>query len=470
MIDFAHRDNGDGSHTLIDVPVFWANESEHEGETFAWTDSWVGAAFERLRSWERDGHLPPMTEGHRTRQRPEPRGVGHFRATRVGTLNGRATIFADLTYTDERAWEDAVKQRRPYRSAEVSFPGEGDPEVESLALLENAPRLQMPMTRVRVTGVTEGQATTPNLRGSLAAAFAAERCYVQLDTPTKPKVKLSGVTGRFAEEPPEPKEDPPKPPKEDPKEAPKAAAGGLSEAVALLTAFMAMPVPLQDVKAAISMLEEKLAQLKGATASEEEPEEADGEPEGDEDAPGARPSDDVAEPSGKNTPPRNGKEPMNMSADPKAGAAEATRMAKFEAEQTALRGEVDEFKNEQKRERAIFAAVRDLADFNIGGDPEAKVREVVTKAGQHWEIALATFAATSKEVAPRRTRTLANGAVEKMGDATTPPEIAALGLASPEEGRAAFAAHAQWKTHGCGTAFPDFWKFNRAHFGAPVRS
>jgi hypothetical protein len=463
-------ENADGTRTMLDVPVFY--ECERDGDEYS--AEWIGAAFDRLREWERDGHLPPLTIGHRRKDNPEPEGAGWFRATRVGRFRGRRAIFADLTLND-RAWREVSAKRLPYRSAEVVRPGRGEPEVESVALLDNAPYLQMPMTFAKsgggVTGATEAEVTPVAADASLApvVAFASfgDRCLIFSEAPMRKR--------KFAKDAPDESkpdgEAPPAPPKAEDAPAPRAAAG-MSEAVQKISDLAATAVPLQDVPAVIRLLEEKLAALKGAMRPPEddhdEQDDEDDAEDGGEDK-GVRPSDDTSEPDGKSKPPANGKEPMNMSADNSkvAGPVDAEALAKFAAENAALKGRMDAFEAEQKRERAIFAAVKDLADYNIGGEPEAVIRGVVTEAGDAWEKTLAIFSAHTKKIAPKRGRSGASDASLPEADSELyPAEVAALGCKTPEDGAVALRCFAAWKANSGGVPFDAYHKFNAKHFGA----
>lgn len=459
-------ENADGTWTMLDVPVFF--ECERGDDRY--DAGWIGAAFDRLREWEGVGHFPPITIGHRRRDNPEPEGAGWFKATRVGDFEGRKAIFADLVL-NERAWREVSAKRLPYRSVESTMPSrDEEPEIDSLALLENAPYLKMPMTIPKgsrgVTGATAARVTAPAGGATLSPvmAFAAYggRCQIFSEAPMRKRKFEADKPGDA-----EPKGDaaPAAPPK--PADEAKGATG-MSEAVQKISDLAATPVPLQDVPAVIRLLEEKLAALKGAMRPADTDDDHDDDD--DEEGPGAgvKPSDDTSEPDGSSKPPANGKEPMNMSADnsTKAGPVDAEAMARFAAENAALRGRMDAFEAEQKRERAIFAAVKDLADYNIGGEPEAVIRDVVKDAGDAWEKTLQIFSAHTKKVAPKRGRQVGSGSLPESDADLYPPEVAALGCKTPEDGAIALRCFAAWKQNSGGVPFDAFHKYNAKHFGA----
>lgn len=509
---FEVREEPDGSHTLLDVPIFF--ECERDGENY--DAAYLATVFDKFRSWERDGHLPPMTVGHRRRDRQEPTGAGFFRATRLGSFRGRKAIFADLTYTNPAVWDDVVRKRLPYRSAEATLPKDGDPEIESLALLANAPFLQMPMTFPAtagdVTRVTPETVTVSPARASFApvVAFAAfaDRCLVVMEdpvaepavaepaAPAKRRVRVSGATGQvvpFAEDPPPTKkkdgEDDggaPKggdqPPAAPPKtgEPPKAGAGGMSEAVQKIKELAQTPVPLEDVPAVLRLLEEKVAALKGAmsggkSGSDDDDEQDDEPEEPNGDHPPA-PSEDLAEPDAETTPPPKRKEPMNMSATPPAAAPTtppAAPVGEVLGRVAAIESRTAAIEDREKKQLAKFAAMKELSNYHLGGEGnEAVIAKVIEESGESWERELARFSATVKQFGTPSRAQLTSGA--PATDNGEWPEAVRKVAKTPEEGERAirlFQVFTDNQKRGLNVrdSFETFYAANRDHVATRAR-
>lgn len=150
---FSATQNGDGSLTVHDVPVFVTCQ---RGK-YEFDEKWLDAALSRAKQAEGDGYLPPLHVRHHGRDSVTPAGV--FRAThkKMVRFKGgiRPAIVADLIITNPEVVADVMAKRLPYRSVEIFDVDK--PNLDSLALLDHeAPFLELPMLVVReVTGSTE---------------------------------------------------------------------------------------------------------------------------------------------------------------------------------------------------------------------------------------------------------------------------------------------------------------------------
>lgn len=445
--------NADGTYTMYDVPIFY--ECEREGEVY--DDAWIRAAYDQLFEAEiTKGHRPPVTFGHRRAANPEPPGAGWFAARRVGEFAGKSALFVNMTL-NESGFEAIRSKRVPYRSVEAMRPSV-EPEdaellIESLSLLDNAPYLALPMTFLG-DEVPEGESSdggTPvppvtvtfsrsRSRLSPVVAFAAvgRRCLVLCEAPMSDDESKDEVIPAAAPE------DAAEPAAES-ESSEKSSDDGVGKAVSLLRELMATPVPLQDARIVASMLREKLTELESGM---------DDDGDGD-DVGRSEPSDDPSMPDMSQEPPRDGKEPMNMSASTKEAAEVFAKNRLLDQRLTKL-------ETEREQDAAVRETCKRLENVAFASDPEAECRSVIERFPTTWRESLKFAADVWEKSAPRVRKASAHYADDM---ASLPEDVVALGLTNPTELEAAMKAHAAFGAmpeplRKCGFA---------AYFGANAR-
>ncbi len=144
--------NADGTHTIVDVPIFLeCSRGDH-----VFDSEWMAKAKAKADQAKADGYLPPLHIRHHGDETPvESAGVFEITDVRPASFKGetRPTMFADLTFTSETALDEVVARRLLYRSVEIF--DVDNPSIDGLALLDHeAPYLELPMLVVDRRSVT----------------------------------------------------------------------------------------------------------------------------------------------------------------------------------------------------------------------------------------------------------------------------------------------------------------------------
>lgn len=272
-------DNGNGTWTVKDVPVF--AECTYGDRHFS--EAWVDEALATMTKEQESGHVFPMHIHHTTDKTAVVEPAGAFKVTRKGPVRLRGEVkpglIGDLTFTNKVAADRCKNFQLLWRSPEI--PKTGAARLRSLALLDReAPHLPMEVLAVKEQAKTAGTAYAPVpaptwtlAAGEAVHAFSdrADAIYALMEGTTmpepvaaaKPKYRrradgtfvLLSPTGAeeviaFEEE--KPKDDAPPAPKSDdaPKDDGEDKGGGKGDPVkALLDKIREMKLTREQHKA-----------------------------------------------------------------------------------------------------------------------------------------------------------------------------------------------------------------------------
>lgn len=424
---FTLVDNGNGTWTVKDVPVF----ATCRYGTRDFSEAWVDEALANMTKEQESGHAFPMHIHHTTDKTAVVEPAGAFKVTRKGPVSLRGEVkpglIGDLTFTNKPAADRCKNFQLLWRSPEI--PKEGPARLRSLALLDReAPHLPMEVLAVKEQAAKAGTKYEPApaptwtlAAGEPVHAFSdrgADAIFALMEgatmpepvvaAPAKPKYRRK-ADGTFVllspagteeviafEEEEKPKDDaPPAPKADDGGEKPKGdgEGGGKGDPVkALLDKIRDMKLTREQHKA----LEAGIAEIfkdEGAVA----------------DAPG-----DVAPAvSMKESPEVIALREKVLDTATRLGALEMTNKAAAEA---------------AKRKDAVAKGVKRLEGRQTPSTIEA---DLITMAEQGGVEAVDRTVALLEKSLPPRVTTLSDALRGEPTDGT-PPEVLAFHAKGPE--------------------------------------
>lgn len=131
--------NADGTFDVHGVPVVCELKKGERGDLEIDRD-WLTRAFKKFRTRAAEKYLPPVHVRHHAKNLIAPK-VGFFKIARLGQMQydgeQRAVLFADLVGIKAETAESIQRGELPYVS--IEFMPKGEPEIQSLALLDSEP-------------------------------------------------------------------------------------------------------------------------------------------------------------------------------------------------------------------------------------------------------------------------------------------------------------------------------------------
>lgn len=394
---FNATQNGDGSLTVHDVPVFVTCQ---RGK-YEFDEKWLDAALSRAKQAEGDGYLPPLHVRHHGRDSVTPAGV--FRATnkKMVRFKGgiRPAIIADLIITNPEVVADVMAKRLPYRSVEIFDVDK--PNLDSLALLDHeAPFLELPMLVVReVTGSAEAPVSPETFSMERSNAGDGLVCFFRRGHRAHVLMEANATMPDDA--------------KKSESKSESKSSGGIDVA-AVVAAISDGSISIADFAAIKDAMASAESMAPGAGAAPVTPEPE--MPEMDEES-------DMDE-----KPEMTGAAPASAPATAMRRGVDPVEFARVKATADAAQAEIMALKNERKREADVTAACDTLKDRALGAD----LRDRLLKFhAEHGGKAFSAYVDGLAASAPRITA----GDDRKAGDfASARSTIPALALKFQKDG------------------------------------
>lgn len=356
--DYDADQNEDGSWNIRRVPIFAECEFPlNKGGSFSFTRAWLEQAILTAKRKEAEEAFMGRVHVHHHNDGADTvYDAGYLRPTHVGELQidgeRKAALFADLLCIPSQVYEMIRSRRLPYRSIEA-VPQDGF--IDSLALMPTkAPFHRLPMLSIgRETPVAPDKNNAgavmeaPSGSGALVACFSRAHAIAALckfgeeshmdNLFAKEQVKAEAEAGSDkGEEAPAKKEG-------------GEGGGGWKQH---LDALKSAEIPVEEIPAVVAAIKEFASSLEGS-ATETEADEAPTMPE---------------------------EGPVEMQA-PSETISSNKDAIQAEAKVVLLQGELDRMKAEKAMDEAVKAAVKRLASFGIGADPDATLRAYAKQHG-----------------------------------------------------------------------------------------